>query len=936
MEELLERTKSQPPSFTVHLHSDHFNLNNSGKLSYTHPTACIFADIRAHRIPIDFLDIFDSARVPFYDGCMIVELKDHRSEENKEPVVERIILQPNTESLYADICLLNAKNGYKWSDIDALEVEARILLATAPPLCLDPDPHLTRIANQVLRVSTPAVPASLKRKAEVAEPEESDIDKAKRAKILQFGHPRLNRSHTPSYKVLEAIKRKEQGTQQSTLPVPTPAPAQPSTSQAPQQSMTPSRAPSQTPVPQASGSGQLPAPSSTHPSPAPTSTPTPYNQPHSPAPIVPAPAPAPATAPAPAPAPIQNPVHGTVEEANKRLQQAAITPQTFAIPIHSNPPANGATTNPNGRVNSGTPVPVIYTPPNAQPYHHLLQNRVRSTSPTKPQPAQHHSPSPIPTPQQPQMQTTTQAHMYPSVQAATAAAANQSLSTGNPQPNAAMLMAKRATTPIAVASVPSPGQRLPSPRPPVQNQVHPARSGTPAQQQQQPPPLPPPPLLHNLQSQQITQPPLPLPHPQPPQPQSQAPAQTSATTSSFQPPIPNSTFLQQPPSARNVPKPTPGVQATAHDAQCRKRGSSQHASKPGGDAAAAAAAQATTYPADEQKQDDAATAQQQQQPQPQPPQQRVGTPSNQGIHRPGQSPLLAQQQLQPPQHPIQQHASPRPASSQPVVPSPMNPNVMTQQGHQVTNNVVGANPPGQPAMTNPIMPQTGMGRGSPMMMQAQQARHMTGSPMPNGAQHMVPANNLNPNVGVNSPRMGPQQAGHPNPMNGNPYAQNPHLMAQMRRQQQQQLQQQQQQQQQQRQAAASPAPIPGGDTQGTPQRPQSQQVGMQQQQMGQPQMQQGMNQQQQQALSGYYSQMMQMHMQGRPVPQQFYQMMAQQQQQHQQGNMGNAQHGSHVMNQAYIQYMQQAQAARGRGMMLPHQQHQQQPQGRGGGMPPGR
>ena len=72
-------------------------------------------------------------------------------------------------------------------------------LATSPPLCLDPDPHLTRIANHVLRVSTPTVPISLKRKAVVLEPEEDETEKIRRAKILAFLTPRLNRNHAPRY-----------------------------------------------------------------------------------------------------------------------------------------------------------------------------------------------------------------------------------------------------------------------------------------------------------------------------------------------------------------------------------------------------------------------------------------------------------------------------------------------------------------------------------------------------------------------------------------------------------------------------------------------------------------------------------------------------------------------------------------------------------------
>lgn len=66
-------------------------------------------------------------------GCMIVELLDYRPTKAKDPVLanpehSRVVLTPNPETLWADICLLNQKAGSVWTDQDALEVEARILV----------------------------------------------------------------------------------------------------------------------------------------------------------------------------------------------------------------------------------------------------------------------------------------------------------------------------------------------------------------------------------------------------------------------------------------------------------------------------------------------------------------------------------------------------------------------------------------------------------------------------------------------------------------------------------------------------------------------------------------------------------------------------------------------------------------------------------------
>lgn len=72
-------------------------------------------------------------------------------------------------------------------------------LATAPSLCLDPDPHLGIIANNIARVTIPPPPVSLKRKAAALEQEEDDAEKTRRTKIAHFMDPRNHRSHGPKY-----------------------------------------------------------------------------------------------------------------------------------------------------------------------------------------------------------------------------------------------------------------------------------------------------------------------------------------------------------------------------------------------------------------------------------------------------------------------------------------------------------------------------------------------------------------------------------------------------------------------------------------------------------------------------------------------------------------------------------------------------------------
>jgi transcription factor SPT20 len=70
---------------------------------------------------------------------LIAELEDYRepkikdkksNDEAKSNTADtmRVVLRPNPETLWADIRLLNQKDDSKWTDQQALEVEAKILV----------------------------------------------------------------------------------------------------------------------------------------------------------------------------------------------------------------------------------------------------------------------------------------------------------------------------------------------------------------------------------------------------------------------------------------------------------------------------------------------------------------------------------------------------------------------------------------------------------------------------------------------------------------------------------------------------------------------------------------------------------------------------------------------------------------------------------------
>ncbi|EJF64059.1 hypothetical protein DICSQDRAFT_81015, partial [Dichomitus squalens LYAD-421 SS1] len=240
---LLKDHENSPPSFTVRLYREHWVLNNGSKFLYNNQIASLLDDIRSQHIPVDFLELFDAAKLPFYEGCLIVELLDYRPPKSSDPDLEqpektRVVLTPTDESRWQDICLMNLRNGSTWTDADTLELEARLLLATAPPLCLDPDIHLARVVNATQRVSTPPVPLPLKRKAAALDQEADDFEKARRLKLMQFMAPQRN-VPPGKFSILDAIQRMKQikanppAASGQTMPITAPTTASPHTSAGP-------------------------------------------------------------------------------------------------------------------------------------------------------------------------------------------------------------------------------------------------------------------------------------------------------------------------------------------------------------------------------------------------------------------------------------------------------------------------------------------------------------------------------------------------------------------------------------------------------------------------------------------------------------------------------------------------------------------------------
>ncbi|GAB0087838.1 Spt20 [Sergentomyia squamirostris] len=93
-------------------------------------------------LPLVLVDLFQS-KCPnlFYSGCVIVEVRDYRQ---SFPIYTcdtyHVLLRPTNQTLLADVNMLTSQG--QWTYEEKLALESQLVLATAEPLCLDPNPAI--------------------------------------------------------------------------------------------------------------------------------------------------------------------------------------------------------------------------------------------------------------------------------------------------------------------------------------------------------------------------------------------------------------------------------------------------------------------------------------------------------------------------------------------------------------------------------------------------------------------------------------------------------------------------------------------------------------------------------------------------------------------------------------------------------------------------
>ena len=82
---ILRKHKGKPPSLTIHLHPTHFRFDSQdGSFAYDSPMKFVIGHLRKQTVPHEMMKEMLESNVPFYDGCLIVEVHNHRSKEGKD------------------------------------------------------------------------------------------------------------------------------------------------------------------------------------------------------------------------------------------------------------------------------------------------------------------------------------------------------------------------------------------------------------------------------------------------------------------------------------------------------------------------------------------------------------------------------------------------------------------------------------------------------------------------------------------------------------------------------------------------------------------------------------------------------------------------------------------------------------------------------------
>ncbi|XP_067132678.1 transcription factor SPT20 homolog isoform X2 [Centruroides vittatus] len=101
-------------------------------------------------LPPLLIDLLERSQANlFYNGCVIVEVRDYRRTSNPSTCdYHHVLLRPTTQTIISDVGMLT-NDGQKWTWDERQALEATLLLATSEPLCLNPSVSVAILANHL-------------------------------------------------------------------------------------------------------------------------------------------------------------------------------------------------------------------------------------------------------------------------------------------------------------------------------------------------------------------------------------------------------------------------------------------------------------------------------------------------------------------------------------------------------------------------------------------------------------------------------------------------------------------------------------------------------------------------------------------------------------------------------------------------------------------
>lgn len=123
-------------------------------------------------LPVMLLDLLESEYSSlFYSGCIIAQIRDYRQAYPSFLCdTHHVLLKPTTQSIITDANVIGSRAGCTLEERTMLE--SALVLATSPPLCLDPRPAVGMLAARLSTTSklfnTPHIRRQAKRFSQVA------------------------------------------------------------------------------------------------------------------------------------------------------------------------------------------------------------------------------------------------------------------------------------------------------------------------------------------------------------------------------------------------------------------------------------------------------------------------------------------------------------------------------------------------------------------------------------------------------------------------------------------------------------------------------------------------------------------------------------------------------------------------------------------------